>query len=121
MVGTLRPAARRGSTPQTGCSTGGLEADTGQQHGVAEKRVQLAEIARPAMGQVDVGIRGDPDRNSRQLHQRGVRGLLAAEHHHRLACPTEPIETAAQQLRRAEYPRHDQVTGLEHLAELSMR
>ena len=98
-----------------------LEADTGQQHSVAEKSVQLPEVSRPAVGQVDVGIGSNPHRNGRELHQRGVGCLLAAEHHHRFAGRTKPVETAAQQLRRAEYSRDDQVTSLQHLGQLGVR
>ena len=93
-----------------------LEADTGQQHGVTQKRMQLSEIDRPAVRQVDVGIGRDPHRNRRHLHETGVGRLLTAQYHHRLARATQPIETATQQLRRAEDAGHDQVTCLERLS-----
>ena len=86
-----------------------LEALAGQQHGVGQEGVQLAQVLRAALGQVDVGLRGDPDRHGGELHQRGVRGLLAAEHDHRLARAADPGEAGAQALRRAEDPGHDQV------------
>ena len=49
-----------------------LEADTGQQHGVAEKRAAGGDCpARRGPGRR--GHRRRPHRNGRQLHQRGVR------------------------------------------------
>ena len=82
--------------------------------------MQLPEISRPAVGQVDVGVGSNPHRNGRQLHQRGVRSLLTAEHHHRFARRMKLVETATQQLRRAEDPRDDQVTSFQDLSQLGV-
>jgi hypothetical protein len=95
-----------------------LKAHTREEHGVAQEGVQLSEVVRPAVGQIDVRIRGDTDGNRRQLHELGVWGLLAAEHHQRFFGRPEAFEAAAQQLRRSKYPGHDQVTGLERLPKL---
>ena len=86
-----------------------LEADPGQQHGVGQEGVQLGEVLGSPLGQVDVRVRGHPHRYRRQLHQRGVGCLLTSEHHHRLAGRPEPLEPAAQVLRRSEQPDHDEV------------
>ena len=98
-----------------------LEADAGQQHGVGQEGMQLAEVFRPAMGQVGVRLGCDPDRHGRQLHQRRVGRLLAAEHHHRLPGRPKPVESTTEHLGRAQDPRHDQVASLQHRRELGVR
>ena len=98
-----------------------LEADAGEQHRVGQEGVQLGQVLRSALGQVDVRIGGHPDGHGGQFHQRGIRGLLAAQHHHRLSGPPDPVEPTAQALRRAEDPGHDQIGRGESVGHLGVR
>ncbi len=77
--------------------------------------MQLGEVRGPALGQVAVRLRRDPDRHRGHLHQLGVGLLLATEHDHRRPGLADPLEARAQVLRRAEDPADHEVAALEHL------
>jgi hypothetical protein len=66
-------------------------------------------------------IGGHPDGHRGQLHQGGIGGLLATQHHHRLTGPPDPVEPAAQALRRAENAGHDQIGCREGVGHLGVR
>ena len=59
----------------------GFEGVTGEQDGVGEEGVHVAEIPHPALHEVVVGLCCDTHRYAGELHQRGVGGVLATEHH----------------------------------------
>jgi hypothetical protein len=62
---------------------GRVEAVAGEQQGVRQERVQLGEVDRPALRQVDVCLRGNPGGHRRVLHHLCIGRLLAAESDHR--------------------------------------
>ena len=105
-VGTVDRSGHRVAAAPPGRDLGRrLEPLAGEQHRVGQEGVQLREVLGPALGQVAVRLGGDADRHRRQLHQLGVRVLLAAEHHQRLARPRGTAsKPACQVLRRAEDP-----------------
>ena len=104
-----------------GLLDGGLEALAGEQDGVGEERVQLAEVLRAALGEVAVRLGAGADRDRRLLHQRRVGRLLAAEDDHRLAERPDPLEPAAQVAGRTEDAGDDQVGRLEGRRHLLVR
>ncbi len=108
----------RSSRPQAGSRVGGSKPCAGEQHRVADKRVQLSEIARPALGQVLVGLRGHPDRHRGVPHQLRVRGLLAAQHDHRHADRADRVQPVLPGPRRAENPDDHQVGGVEQRGQI---
>ena len=85
----------------------------GHQHGVGQKHGQLAEVARPAVGQVLVRLRGDARRNAGQGHQRSVRDDLAAEHDQRERLAAQRGEPLAPRLLAAQQPHDDHVAAVE--------
>ncbi len=83
-----------------------VESLTGEQHGVAQKSMQLREIGRSAFGEVRVCLRGKPDRNGGTFHQLGTRRAFAAEHDQRQTGRPQRGEFAGDLRRRPEDPQH---------------
>jgi len=86
------------------------EAGPAEQDRVGEEPDQLPQVGRPAMGEVFVRLRRYPGRSSGQRHQRGVRGLLAADDHHRPVLAAQRRQPAAPSILAAEQP-HDHDVG----------
>ena len=91
------------------------EALTGHEQGVAEKRMQLAEVRGAPLCEVAVRLRDHAGCHRRKLHQRRVRGLFPAEHDHRLADAADAAEPVAEILRAAEDTGDHDVGGLDGL------
>ena len=92
-----------------------LEALAGQQHGVGEEGVQLAQVLRAAFGEVAVRLRGHADRHRGELHQLRAGLLLPAQDHGRHAGRADPDEAVTQVLRGAQHASDDQVAALDGL------
>ena len=95
-----------------------LEALTGEQERVAEEGVQLREVGRAPFGEVAVGLRRGAGRHRRQLHERRVGLLCAAEDDERCAGAAQVGEALPQPLRRAEVADDDDVDAGDALGDL---
>ena len=81
----LAPSAGTGSAGPVehspgGHRHGGFESLAGQRDRVRQEPGELPQVLRAAVRQVRVRLGDDPRRHRRQLHELGVRRLLAAEH-----------------------------------------
>ena len=90
----------------------------GHQHGVGQELRQLAQVARPAVGQVLVRLRGDARRDAGQRHQRRVRDHLAAEDDQRERLAPQRREPLAPGLLAAQQAHHDHVGAVEQRREI---
>ena len=91
----------------------GLETLAGEQHGVGEEGVQAGEVGWAALGEVAVGLGGQPDGNGGVLHQLGAGLLLAAEHHQGRAALADRGQAGPQVVRGAQQAHHHEVGALD--------
>ena len=100
-----------------------VEAVAGEQDGVGEEVVQLGEVLRPALGEVEVRLGGDADGDGRRLHELRVRALLAAEDDDRprLRRREQGVEARLPRLAPAEQAHDDEVDALEQGLEVLHR
>jgi hypothetical protein len=82
--------------------------------------VQLRQVLRAALGEVQVRLRRDADRHRRRLHELRVRALLAAENDDgtRLRRREERVEPVLPRLATPEQAHHDEVDAVEQRVEL---
>jgi hypothetical protein len=85
----------------------------GQQDRFLEELVQLGEVRGPAVRQVEVRLGADTAGHRRQLHERRVRLLLTAEHHHGQPAGQQPVEPFLPHPPPAEDAHDDQVDALD--------
>ena len=85
-----------------------LEALTGEQHGVAEERVHLGEVVRPALGEIRVRLGRDAHRHRRTLHQLRTGLALTPEDDERQSTGAQHRELRCDLRRGPEHPQHDQ-------------
>ena len=91
----------------------GLEARTGEEQGVGQEGMQVAQVVRATLGQVAVRLRDHAGRHGRELHQCRVGRLLTTEDDHRRAGRADPPEAGAEVLRTTQDARHDDVGALQ--------
>ena len=92
-----------------------LEVIAGEQHGVGQEGVDVAEIADATVNEVVVGLGHHTERNRGQLHQCGVGGVLAAEDHQRKARALAHLEGLGKLFLAAEESEHHEVGSVEQL------
>jgi hypothetical protein len=91
-----------------------VETVPGEQHGVAQKSVQLREVRRTALGEVRVCLRRKPDGHRRLFHQFGAGHTFAAEHDQRQPGGAQRAEFVGDLRRGTEHPKHDHLGTVEH-------
>ena len=111
-----RPA--RSSTPQAGIGHRRVESLAGQRDRVRQEPGQLPQVLRAAVRQVRVRLGDDPRRYRRQLHQLGVRCLLAAEHDGGHPGGQDRVEPVFPGPAPAEDADHDDVGAVEERGHL---
>jgi hypothetical protein len=75
--------------------------------------VQLGEVRRPTVREVEVGLGADTAGHRRQLHQRRVGLLLTAEHHDRQAASEQPVQPFLPHPAAAEDAHQDDVDAVD--------
>ncbi|SLD08200.1 Uncharacterised protein [Mycobacteroides abscessus subsp. massiliense] len=107
-----RGAVRRGTRAVSfqhsprGVGRGRFESDAGHQDGVRQEGVQLAQVRRPAFGQVPVHLQRHPTRDGRTFHQLGVGCLLSGDDDGRYAGCDNRVDALFPAATPAEQPNH---------------
>ena len=97
-----------------GYDRGRFEALSGQQQGVGQESVQLSEVRRAALREIEVRFGSGPDRNGRMAHEFGIGSLLATEDQHGHTGGEDGVEAVLPRAGRAEDSHHDEVGAVDH-------